>query len=78
MCLVFFDHPSIITNNHIVREKGNVMIKWAVGEKFCGYSANKFAHKIVVNITIISFCEAKVSFDSVYDSSFYQGFINNC
>jgi hypothetical protein len=34
--LVFFVHPKVIMVNHAVSERGRVIGRCAVGEKFCG------------------------------------------
>jgi hypothetical protein len=36
MWFVFFVHPKAMMVNHIVRERGRVTGRCAVGEKFCG------------------------------------------
>ena len=52
MWLVFFVHPNSMIVSQIVRDRGNVMGRCAVTEKFCGYRAVRFISKILMNIKI--------------------------
>lgn len=49
---MFFVHPNVIIVSHVVRDRGSVIGRCAVAEKFCGYSAVRFISKIVTNIRI--------------------------
>lgn len=53
MWFVFFSHPNIIKHSQNERDNGNVIVKWEVGEKICGYSAKKFISRIIIKAVMI-------------------------
>lgn len=72
MCLVFFIHPNIIMVIQDISERGRVTVRWAVGEKICGYIARKLRSKIVTNISIIIISVPFSDFLNVYFTSFMK------
>lgn len=56
MCFVFFIHPNIIIDNHIINDIGKVMERWEVLENTWGYKAMKFIIKISIKTLMIIGC----------------------